>query len=267
MEEQVRKELLQICNDIIQNEEDSAIEDQLTSVQMLYEKLLVLNYLSSRKSTRATRTPEPPETKTVEPQTIPDVRESMPEQPLMEEKPEVKPEPIAREPEAAPQVPQQETPPPAQQEHKPQSPYRTPEFVRADEQPAKPTSSPQVSKAPSINESPVELRELVDDRTPEDEKEKMPPQREASVRQSSINERYGTGTIRLGLNDRIAFMNHLFDGSQEDLNRVLSQINTFESFAEAENFIEQMVKPDYDWSQKEEFEMRFMDVVRQKFGE
>ncbi len=258
MEEHVRKELLQICNDIINDEEQLAIEDQLTSVQMLYEKLLVLNYLSSRKPASAPPKSTQPESKAMESQTLPDVRESEPEKPLMEERPEAQAEPIAREPQSAQEPPKRETPPPAQPQHQPRETYTTPQFVRAD--------APQKREA-TINESPVEVRELADDKTPEEENMRFQPQREQGAKTSSLNDRYGTGTIKLGLNDRIAFMNHLFDGSQEDLNRVLSQINTFESLAEAENFIEQMIKPEYDWSQKEEFEMRFMDRVRQRFGE
>ncbi len=256
MEQQVRNELVKICNQIINDKELLEIEDQLSSVQTLYEKLLVLNYISSRKAAPLKTAAPQPEAKEIVTETLPDNRESLPEKPILEEKPPVKVEPVAREPEPIPQV-IEETPPPAQEKHEPRQPYATPEFVRAEE--SKPQASP-------INESPVEIRELADDRTPEQLREKFQP-KEPSSRQASINERYGSGSITLGLNDRIAFMNHLFDGSQEDLNRVLSQINTFESLSEAETFIQQMVKPDYNWDQKEEFEMRFMDRVRQRFGE
>ncbi len=258
MEQQVRNELVKICNKIINDEELLDIEGQLAAVQEMYEKLLVLNYFSSRKSVPAKAPIQQPEVKTVTAETLPDNRESSPEKPILEEKPVVTNEPVINEPEPVP-IPQakEETPPPAKEQHEPREPYRTPEFVRAEE----PKKAAEV-----INESPVDMRELADDVTPEQLREKLQP-KEGSSRKSSINERYGSGSITLGLNDRIAFMNHLFDGSQEDLNRVLSQINTFESFSEAETFIEQMVKPDYNWSQKEEFEMRFMDRVRQRFGE
>ena len=45
-----------------------------------------------------------------------------------------------------------------------------------------------------------------------------------------------------GLNDRIGFEKHLFGGSSEDLNRVLSQLSTYANFSEAQEFIEDMVK-------------------------
>jgi hypothetical protein len=74
-------------------------------------------------------------------------------------------------------------------------------------------------------------------------------------------------TITFGLNDRIAFEKQLFAGSSEDLNRVVSQLSTFDTFEEAQNFIEDMVKPDYDnWEGKEEYVDRFMEIVEKKFA-
>ena len=72
--------------------------------------------------------------------------------------------------------------------------------------------------------------------------------------------------ISIGLNDRIGFEKHLFGGSSEDLNRVLSQLSTFSTFAEAQEFIKDMVKPDYNnWAGKEEFAARFMEIIENKF--
>lgn len=72
--------------------------------------------------------------------------------------------------------------------------------------------------------------------------------------------------ITIGLNDRIAFEKNLFDGNSEDLNRVLSQLNTIESFQDAQDFIEDLVKPDFNyWKDKEEYETRFMDLIQKRF--
>lgn len=74
-------------------------------------------------------------------------------------------------------------------------------------------------------------------------------------------------SINIGLNDRIGFEKHLFGGSSEDLNRVLSQLSTYANFQEANEFIEDMVKPDYnEWSGKEEYAARFMEIVEKKFS-
>lgn len=73
-------------------------------------------------------------------------------------------------------------------------------------------------------------------------------------------------SIEIGLNDRIAFVNHLFGESNEDFNRVISQLNTFDTLEEAKNFINEMVIPDYNyWVGKEEYLERFMEIVEKKF--
>lgn len=81
----------------------------------------------------------------------------------------------------------------------------------------------------------------------------------------SLNDALFKNNIQVGLNDRIAFVNQLFDGSQQDFNRVVSQLNSFKTEAEAKNFIYEFVKPDYDWSAKEEFEQRLITLIERKF--
>jgi hypothetical protein len=81
----------------------------------------------------------------------------------------------------------------------------------------------------------------------------------------SINDKFAAN-IQIGLNDRIAFVKNLFDGDQENYNRVVSQLNTFKNVKEAKKFITKMVKPDYNWSEQEELEMRFMEIIERKFA-
>lgn len=73
-------------------------------------------------------------------------------------------------------------------------------------------------------------------------------------------------SIAIGLNDRIGFVQNLFNDSNEDFNRVISQLNTFDTYAEAKNFINEMVIPDYNyWIGKEDYLERFMEIVEKKF--
>ncbi len=75
------------------------------------------------------------------------------------------------------------------------------------------------------------------------------------------------GGLSIGLNDRLAFIKHLFNGNTDDYQRVLSQINTMESYDAATLFIKGQVKPDYNnWSEKEEFSDRFMAIVEKNFN-
>ena len=86
-----------------------------------------------------------------------------------------------------------------------------------------------------------------------------------NVQPKSLNDRLATN-IQIGLNDRIAFVKNLFDGDQENYNRVISQLNTFKTEQEAQKFVDDMVKPDYNWAEHEELENRFMEIVSRKFA-
>lgn len=82
----------------------------------------------------------------------------------------------------------------------------------------------------------------------------------------SLNDRLKKG-INIGLNERLAYIRHLFAGNTADYNRVLSQLNTFSNLEEAKKFIEKVVKPDYKhWEGKEEYEERFMAQIENKFN-
>jgi len=69
-------------------------------------------------------------------------------------------------------------------------------------------------------------------------------------------------------NDKLAFIKHLFDGSAEDYNRVLSQLNTTSDLTEATHLIRNVVKPDYNnWEGKEDYEARFMEIIEARFDQ
>ncbi|MDT0690355.1 hypothetical protein RM549_11200 [Salegentibacter sp. F188] len=84
-------------------------------------------------------------------------------------------------------------------------------------------------------------------------------------RPRSLNDRLKKG-ITIGLNERLAFIKHLFEGNATDYNRVLSQLNTFHTLEEAQKFIQLVVKPDYNnWEGKEQYEQQFLEKIENKF--
>lgn len=85
------------------------------------------------------------------------------------------------------------------------------------------------------------------------------------IKPASLNDKLQTN-IQIGLNDRIAFVKNLFEGSQEDFNRVISQLNTFKTEKEARKFINKMVKPDYNWSEQDELENRLLAIIERRFA-
>ncbi|MCK5441109.1 MAG: hypothetical protein KAJ23_04380 [Maribacter sp.] len=90
-------------------------------------------------------------------------------------------------------------------------------------------------------------------------------QKETKVK--SLNDKLADKELKVDLNNRLAFVKHLFDNSTEDYNRVLSQLNTIDTEERSMAFIENMVKPDYNnWEGKEEYEGRFMALIERKFS-
>lgn len=81
-----------------------------------------------------------------------------------------------------------------------------------------------------------------------------------------LNEKLAKG-FHIDLNDRIAFTKNLFGNNTEDYSRVLNQLLTFDNYNEAQEFIENMVKPDYNnWEGKDDYAERFMGIVEKKFS-
>jgi hypothetical protein len=87
-----------------------------------------------------------------------------------------------------------------------------------------------------------------------------------AAEKKSLNDRLAGNVLKFGLNDRIGFVKDLFDGSQEDFNRVVSQLNTLGNLNEAMEFIETHISGEYGWDQKEETAARFIAAVEQKFS-
>jgi hypothetical protein len=87
------------------------------------------------------------------------------------------------------------------------------------------------------------------------------------AKQKSLNDKLGKNEIKVDLNNKLAFIKHLFNGSSEDYNRVLSQLGTIETLERSIAFVNNMVKPDYGhWAGKEEYEVRFMELIERKFS-
>jgi len=124
-----------------------------------------------------------------------------------------------------------------------------PKFTEENISLSEPSPERNSKESPSI----AQTSPIVETNSDEDEKPK------------SLNDQLKKG-INIGLNDRLAFIKHLFDGSSTDYNRVLSQLNTLNSKSGAKQFILNMVKPDYNnWVDKEEYEERFIEIVTNKY--
>ncbi|MGB5942488.1 MAG: hypothetical protein WBG71_06360 [Leeuwenhoekiella sp.] len=125
-----------------------------------------------------------------------------------------------------------------------------PEADAIDEIINKITNKPEVKPEDEV----ADFGKLAEFETPKSKPEFTPRKNAAKKPEKS--------RLNIGLNDKLAFIKHLFNGSQTDYNRIVSQLNTQPSADEALTFIETMVKPDYNnWEGKELYENRFTQLV------
>jgi hypothetical protein len=125
------------------------------------------------------------------------------------------------------------------------------------------TPEPAPAPAPIPEPTPAAPAAPVPAATPEPASTVASKAASGQTKGRSLNARFAN--FSLGLNDRLAFSKHLFHDNQEDLARVVNQLNTYETYEESVAFIEQMIKPDYDWSAKKDYEERFLNLIKLRF--
>lgn len=143
--------------------------------------------------------------------------------------------------------------------------------LKALQEEATATPVPAVKSAPTaaVTEDVEEAEPSEEEAPTESALEEAPAQQEMfapAAEKKSLNDRLAGNVLKFGLNDRIGFVNDLFDGSQEDFDRAVSQLNTLSSLSEAMEFIETDISGEYGWDQKEKTVARFLAAVEQKFS-
>ena len=73
--------------------------------------------------------------------------------------------------------------------------------------------------------------------------------------------------MSIGLNDRIAFINNLFEGNTNVFNATVDRLNACENYENALELIYHDIKPKYDnWEGKDQYEFRFLQLLELKFN-
>ncbi len=86
------------------------------------------------------------------------------------------------------------------------------------------------------------------------------------AKKRSLNEKLKGNGLTIGLNDKLAFIKHLFSGSVLEYERALRQFNAIDSVKEAQNYIDNSIKPEHNnWEGKEEYEERFLEIISKRF--
>ena len=114
--------------------------------------------------------------------------------------------------------------------------------------PVEPESSPKEEEPrPTINEMAAEKEQ---------------------TRRPSLNEILARSNVRMDMNDRIAFINNLFDGDAEAFEASVRYIFSLTDLDVANEYIIEILKPSYNnWFEKEKYERRFSEIVLRHFIE
>lgn len=113
-----------------------------------------------------------------------------------------------------------------------------------------------LKQSPSLEEFISQSKNTVFDRKETDEDIK-PVQ--------SLNDKLGKNA-QIGLNDKLAFVQKLFLGSESEYNKVVKHIGELNTMQDAVLYLEQEIKPTYNyWKDKEEYEERFLSLLLKRF--
>ena len=133
------------------------------------------------------------------------------------------------------------------------------------------TIKDMVSEMPGGDELEEVLRRLLDkNEFVKSDKDIVTPDiaREASKHAAvkSLNDTLTARELTVGLNDRLAFVKHLFDEQADAFGKVVGDLNGMESLEQSVAYIEKQVKPKYNWEGKEAYQQRFMELIERRFS-
>ena len=134
------------------------------------------------------------------------------------------------------------------------------------------TTDGEVAAEPLSNPSDEEAEQEGPDAEPDDSpfREKtindVAAEREKEDRRPSLNEILAASNIKIELNDRIAFIDHLFDGDAEAFESAVRYIFSLTDIDVANEYIIEILKPSYNnWFEQEKYESRFAEIVVRHF--
>ena len=83
----------------------------------------------------------------------------------------------------------------------------------------------------------------------------------------SLNDVFSPKELKFALNDRLAFIKHLFEGNAEHFEKAVAHLNTIDTEERSLAFINNLIKPEYNqWQEKMEYEKRFVAQIKKRFS-
>jgi hypothetical protein len=267
MKKQLESELVSIAHKILKLTGREDLGKMQTEIELLYQKITILKFIEGHHGGQV---PESIETDTSFFESIETVQEpsetgvnleaqKKEENNQLEQELEISGFEIEKTERQAPLAADQaedkieeqveeETKEETEEETEEESPEPEAQQEEAMSLPSEPTEHDLSELSPSYNQLPIF-----------DAIEKAP-------QQTSLNDQLKSQGFQVGLNDRLAFVKNLFENSNEDYDRVLSQLSTLDSYEEATSLLSAIIKPDYNnWEGQEDIEARFLEVIENKF--
>mgnify|MGYP000031593701 CR=1 FL=1 len=106
------------------------------------------------------------------------------------------------------------------------------------------------------------------DNPDEEEENEEKPQRTIdlfSQPKKSLNDSLNN-QLKIGLNDRLSFVKHLFKGDEKSYSEFIKQINALESFEDVKTFLDEQIQNKYTyWKDKEDIANRLLYLIQKKF--
>lgn len=240
--------LQEIAVKILKLNENTSVKDLRQITKGLYEGLIIQEYLQKNTTEISDKLQESPTSKSEEPTPVerPENRENLAE-PLIEKIKDI----VAQMPGETHQVDDMLN------EILPEKKSR---FSELEEFAATYQETPVFEKKDSKSEDSPKKEAPKQ----QEEKPKTPEKDNETVKKKSLNDKL-TKNIQIGLNDRLSLTKHLFANNAADYNRVVSQVTTLGSFDEAQQFIMEQVKADYNWEGKEVYLERFLLLIEKRF--
>ena len=69
----------------------------------------------------------------------------------------------------------------------------------------------------------------------------------------------------IGINQKFLFMNDLFEGERDEFHNSLSELNKFDSFLDADNYIKNNLMVKYNWDMENTSVVRLMELVERRY--
>ena len=236
----LKAELTLLTQDILQNIHQDDFNDLYKSTRKLYEKMAAIKQLKNRISKA-------------------EMLDMISEKQVLTDTPESKQNTVNIEVEEKANTPESLI------DEKPEVQEKEPEVIEPETSKSGMGMFKDVSKMRFKPKSKTieEKTEVVPEPTPEPVQQSV----KKAVEKTPITPNKKVKNMSIGLNDRIAFINNLFDGDSFAYTQYIDKLNAFDDYESALRYINDQIKPYYNnWQDKDEYEFRFIQLLELKFN-